>query len=168
MLQQSGLCSTATWLRRSSAPLLLHVHLPAWYRPREPVQRPPHPSSHLLLLSFFFDTEMGGLGPRLQVVLRILQGLGVAGVDLLVTVEGLFVAEVLPADGALVGGLPEVSEVLPAVGAGQRPVALPRVELLVQDEAHLQAEALLALGAGVGSLHHVVHLVPDDAILESR
>ncbi|KFQ99014.1 hypothetical protein N306_06725, partial [Opisthocomus hoazin] len=100
-----------------------------------------------------------------QVVLRILPGPRVAGVDFLVAVEGLFVAEVLPADGALVGGLAEVAEVLPAVGARQRAVALPRVQLLVQDQAHLQAEALLALGAGVGPLHHVVHLVPDQAVL---
>ena len=150
---------------------------------------------------------MAGLSCRLQVVLRILHGPGVARVDFLVTIQRLFVAEVLPADGTLVGGLPgvdppvleqvvppdealpalgalvrplpgvdalmadgfgEVSEVLPAVGARQRPVALPRMELLVQDKAHFQAEALLALGAGVRSLHHVVHLVPDKAVLESR
>jgi len=149
---------------------------------------------------------MAGLSRRLQVVLRILPGPRVAGVDFLVAVEGLFVAEVLPADGALVGGLAgvdppvfeevvppdealpalgalvrplagvdalmadgfgEVAEVLPAVGARQRAVALPRVQLLVQDQAHLQAEALLALGAGVGPLHHVVHLVPDQAVLET-
>ncbi|KFV14962.1 hypothetical protein N340_09817, partial [Tauraco erythrolophus] len=127
----------------------------------------PRPPTAALLLSFFFHAEVAGLGRRLQVVLRILHGPGVAGVDFLVTIQGLFVAEVLPADGALVGGLPEVSEVLPAVGARQRPVTLPRMELLVQDEAHFQAEALLALGAGVRSLHHVVHLVPDKAVLET-
>ncbi|KFW90071.1 hypothetical protein N336_02943, partial [Phalacrocorax carbo] len=121
----------------------------------------PRPPTAALLLSFFFHAEMAGLSRRLQVVLRILHGPGVAGVDFLVTIQRLFVAEVLSADGTL------VSEVLPAVGARQRPVALPRVELLVQDKAHFQAEALLALGAGVRSLHHVVHLVPDKAVLET-
>lgn len=150
---------------------------------------------------------MAGLSARLQAELGILHGPGVAGMDFLVAIQRLFVAEVLPADGALVGGLPgvdppvleqvvppdealptlgalvrplpcvdalvadgfgEVTEVLPAVGARQRPVALPRMELLVQDQAHFQAEALLALGAGVGSLHHVVHLVPDKTVLETR
>lgn len=125
--------------------------------------------------------------------------------DLLVAVQGLLVAEVLPAHGALVGRLPgvhapvfqqvippdealpalrtlvgplarvdalvpdgfgQVPEVLAAVGAGQRPVPLPRMQLLVEDEAHLQAEALLALRARVGSLHHVVGLVPDEAVLD--
>ncbi|KFP07372.1 hypothetical protein N300_14094, partial [Calypte anna] len=133
---------------------------------REPVCPRPPPVA-LLLLSFFFHTKMGGLGGRLQAVLRILPGPRVAGVDFLVAIERLLVSEVLPADGALVGGLPEVSEVLAAVGAGQRPLALPRVELLVQDEADLQAEALLALGAGVGPLHHVVDLA-DEAVLEAR
>lgn len=150
---------------------------------------------------------MAGLSCRLQIVLRILHGPGVAGVDFLVTIQRLFVAEVLPADGTLVGGLPgvdppvleqvvppdealptlgalvrplpgvdalmadgfgEVSEVFPAVGARQRAITLPRMELLVQDKAHFQAEALLALGAGIRSLHHVVHLVPDKAVLETR
>ncbi|KFP41874.1 hypothetical protein N324_07798, partial [Chlamydotis macqueenii] len=100
-----------------------------------------------LLLSFFFDAEVAGLSRRLQVVLRLLRGPRVAGMDFLVAIQRLLVAEVLAADGALGGGL-----------GG----------LLVQDEAHLQAEALLALRAGVGPLHHVVHLVPHEAVLESR
>ncbi|KFQ23558.1 hypothetical protein N332_07115, partial [Mesitornis unicolor] len=113
-----------------------------------------------LLLRLFFDAEISRLSRRLQAELRILGGPRVAGVDFLVAVEGLFVPEMFPADGAL------VAEVLPAIGAGQGAVAFPRVELLVKDEADLQAEALLALRTSVGSLHHVVHLVPDQTVLE--
>lgn len=205
MLRQSGLCNMTTWISRdtSSPPITLHVHRLDRIVTASPSARPP---SAALLLSFFFQAEVARLSGRLQVVLRLLHGPGVAGVDFLVAIQGLFVAEVLPADGALVrrlagvdppvleqvvppdealpalralvrplprvdalvpDGFGEVSEVLPAVGAGQRPVTLPRVELLVQDEAHLQAEALLALRAGVRPLHHVVRLVPDEAVLES-
>lgn len=208
MLRQSGLGSTTTWMSCDpSSPPMAPPPPPAGpYRHREPSLPPGHPRA-ALLLRLFFQAEVARLRGRLQVVLRLLHGPGVAGVDFLVAIQGLLVAKVLPADGALVGGLPgvhppvleevvpsdealpalgalvgplprvdalvpdgfgEVSEVLPAVGAGERPVAFPRVELLVQDEADLQAEALLALRAGVRPLHHVVGLVPDEAVLESR
>lgn len=122
---------------------------------------------------------MARLGRRLQVVLRLLPGPGVAGVDFLVAVERLFVAEVLPADGALVGGLPGVhppvlkqvvppDEALPALGALVRP--LPGVDALVADGFGEVAEVLPAVGARQRpvALSRVELLVQDEAHLQAE
>lgn len=145
-----------TWIScdTSSPPIMLHVHLPDRYRNREPFC--PRPPTAALLLSFFFHAEMAGLSRRLQVVLRILHGPGVAGVDFLVAIQRLFVAEVLPADGTLVGGLPGVDppvleqvvpadEALPTLGALVRP--FPGVDALMADGFGEVSEVLPAVGA---------------------
>lgn len=86
------------------------VHLPLCYTSHASILNataPQSPPRGELLFIFFFHTEEGGLGSRLQ-LLGALQRLGVPRVNFLVAVQRLLVAEVLPTDGALVRRLPRV------------------------------------------------------------
>lgn len=178
MLQESGLGSKTTWIScDTSSPLIrLRVHRLRPFRHCEPF-RPGRPA---LLLGFCFQTEEAGLSGRLQVVLqRLIHGPGVAGVDFLVTIQRLFVAEVLPADGTLVRGLPGVDtpvlqqvvpadEALPTLGALVRP--LPRVDALMADGFGEVPEVLPAVGAGQRpvTLPRMELLVQDEAHLQAE